>query len=842
MEDDTETVSSVSSSDSGYSSSSSSSTDSETNAKTLQLPPSIMAKNNNIDSESGESDSEQEETPKNLLDEKPKSLLDDDDNNFDEQPDDYVPVKESVKEKKYGSEYDYTDSESETPLENKKSANKHKEQERKEKERKEKDKRKKRREEKERQYEEAKRREEKKKQREESKRQEKKRQAEQINRQLEEVKRQEEEEVKRQEEEKTKEQQKPIDDAPQKPTDDTMEEDSLLYLTIDPKKLRKLPTTEIPSLKSSASPVVPQKTPEPKPNSRTTTPQNDREFTSPFKVSSGDNKSPTAVNNSSPNKDNNNSNSSPNKSNTNNKTPGSKNASVASSRTSSASSRTTSTNSNAKPSSRHSTSESKRSTSSRHSTSDTRQRSTDRKGDKETSMGRKQSSRSSSRSTSSSSNSTSSSRSSRSNTTSSRVSSSRRGETKTEYDPKREERRHRKKERGERFRRAVLDEEMKEKRELIWELFKMEKDGHPVGKRYTMNDDLDEIRFDYHKLKSEDDVKEKVRIGWNMFSCVNSLVELINEKLDPFDLSIDGWCDELDKEKEKYEPHFRKLYKQMSVKFQIKPAVQIGMLFMSQFMVFIVPKFLSKVKSAKGKNQAKGQQENPKEAAYHPWDQDAVPKGPSAYQYAELMRAMDKMKKNMHSYSKQLKERDELLNKQQIIIETFKNAPSSASTTSPVSVSEKVLDKQDLKKALSNDDVPELETEDGVEYVDVEEEEKDNQDQEKAAEEEDNDQKNDEESEEETEKVTDCEATDLPAPGDAAGGMLDISPMLKILRRAKKKELPQELDVKMFTEEPEKPDYVKEAEAQEDKKLEEETRKTSRGRSGRVRNSVLKLQ
>jgi hypothetical protein len=149
-------------------------------------------------------------------------------------------------------------------------------------------------------------------------------------------------------------------------------------------------------------------------------------------------------------------------------------------------------------------------------------------------------------------------------------------------------------------REAMYKENMREKKELVYELFFMEtKEKLPVSKRWTMADDLDEMRFEYNKLKSEKTIKEKVLMGWNMFATVNSLIEFINEKINPFDISIKGWSEELDKAKEQYEPHFRKLYRQMSVKVQVQPGVQIAMLLASQFLVFFVPKLLTKVQTKK---------------------------------------------------------------------------------------------------------------------------------------------------------------------------------------------------------------------------------------------------
>jgi hypothetical protein len=228
-------------------------------------------------------------------------------------------------------------------------------------------------------------------------------------------------------------------------------------------------------------------------------------------------------------------------------------------------------------------------TSSRHSSISSKSSRDDKPSDSKSSS--KHSSRNSSRHSSISS--------STSSKTSVSSSSHHSRSSRTSKDDKKRENRKREKERENKFRKAVFDEEMKEKKELIYALYVMEQDGHPVSKRYTMDDDIFEMRFEYNKLKNEDDLKTKVQSAWDWFHTGNHLVEYLNERLNPFDISMDGWSDLLDADKQKYEPHFRKLYKQFACKFQVKPAVQIAMLFGGQLAMFVLPKFMDKIKTKK---------------------------------------------------------------------------------------------------------------------------------------------------------------------------------------------------------------------------------------------------
>lgn len=66
--------------------------------------------------------------------------------------------------------------------------------------------------------------------------------------------------------------------------------------------------------------------------------------------------------------------------------------------------------------------------------------------------------------------------------------------------------------RGDEIRERMKEEEKKEKMELIYEFWAMEKTGHPVSKKYDQDSNIDEMRFEYHRLKGEEDLKTKVKV------------------------------------------------------------------------------------------------------------------------------------------------------------------------------------------------------------------------------------------------------------------------------------------------------------------------------------------
>lgn len=191
------------------------------------------------------------------------------------------------------------------------------------------------------------------------------------------------------------------------------------------------------------------------------------------------------------------------------------------------------------------------------------------------------------------------------NSKSRKINSSKRNES-GEDDEKRRRRRKKKEAKKKREMKEYLEkreaeleqrlkrQEEREKKELIYEMWKLDKNGFPVTKKWSMEDDIYEMRFEYHKLKSESDLKDKVNFTWNIFSSMNGMAELANEKLNPFGISMDGWTDTLDSEKATYEGLLRKIFKQMNYKFSLQPTYQFLITFSSAFFMFIMPRIFRK--------------------------------------------------------------------------------------------------------------------------------------------------------------------------------------------------------------------------------------------------------
>ena len=55
----------------------------------------------------------------------------------------------------------------------------------------------------------------------------------------------------------------------------------------------------------------------------------------------------------------------------------------------------------------------------------------------------------------------------------------------------------------------------------------MEKKGIPISKKYTMQDDVHEMQFEYVRARQEEKLQDKVCKYWNTFSALNTFGTLI---------------------------------------------------------------------------------------------------------------------------------------------------------------------------------------------------------------------------------------------------------------------------------------------------------------------------
>jgi Family of unknown function (DUF5767) len=117
--------------------------------------------------------------------------------------------------------------------------------------------------------------------------------------------------------------------------------------------------------------------------------------------------------------------------------------------------------------------------------------------------------------------------------------------------------------------------EAAEKADYINKLQRLEAKGFPVAKRFTMDNNLDEIKAEYMRLVDARQLETSIRFQRNMLMGFVTGTEWLNNKFDPFDLKLDGWSEGLHENIEDYDEIFEELYDKYKERGKMPPEARL---------------------------------------------------------------------------------------------------------------------------------------------------------------------------------------------------------------------------------------------------------------------------
>ena len=104
------------------------------------------------------------------------------------------------------------------------------------------------------------------------------------------------------------------------------------------------------------------------------------------------------------------------------------------------------------------------------------------------------------------------------------------------------------------------EEEKKEKIEYLNKLQRLEQKGFPVSKRFTMDNNLDEIKQEFNRLVDARNLEGSLRFQRQALMGVVTGMEWMNNRFDPFDLNLEGWSETVHETVEDFDEIFEELY------------------------------------------------------------------------------------------------------------------------------------------------------------------------------------------------------------------------------------------------------------------------------------------
>ena len=102
--------------------------------------------------------------------------------------------------------------------------------------------------------------------------------------------------------------------------------------------------------------------------------------------------------------------------------------------------------------------------------------------------------------------------------------------------------------------------EINEKREILYQLERMEARGMRIPRKYTIHDDVVEMKTELMRIQRDRELDASIRFQRKMLIGLVTGVEFMNTKFDPFDLRLDGFSESVHENVEDYDDIFMELH------------------------------------------------------------------------------------------------------------------------------------------------------------------------------------------------------------------------------------------------------------------------------------------
>jgi len=119
------------------------------------------------------------------------------------------------------------------------------------------------------------------------------------------------------------------------------------------------------------------------------------------------------------------------------------------------------------------------------------------------------------------------------------------------------------------------EKEKKEKVDYLNKLQRLEQKGFPVGRRFTMDNSLDEIKQEYDRLVDARNLEGSLRFQRQALMGVVTGLEWMNNRFDPFDLNLDGWSESVHENVEDFDDIFEELYDKYKDRGKMPPEARL---------------------------------------------------------------------------------------------------------------------------------------------------------------------------------------------------------------------------------------------------------------------------
>ena len=119
------------------------------------------------------------------------------------------------------------------------------------------------------------------------------------------------------------------------------------------------------------------------------------------------------------------------------------------------------------------------------------------------------------------------------------------------------------------------EEIQQEKQKLLFNLERLQKQGYPPSKRYSMASSYEDMLFEHDRLKKQRDVEKSIKFSRKILMAFVSGIEFLNGKFDYFDVRLEGWSENVMENVSDYDEVFEELHEKYGESVKMAPELKL---------------------------------------------------------------------------------------------------------------------------------------------------------------------------------------------------------------------------------------------------------------------------
>jgi len=113
--------------------------------------------------------------------------------------------------------------------------------------------------------------------------------------------------------------------------------------------------------------------------------------------------------------------------------------------------------------------------------------------------------------------------------------------------------------------------EINEKKEILYQLNRLDSKGFKIPHAFTMQSDLEEMKQEYNKIIRDKEIDASVRFQRKMLMAFVTGTEYLNTRYDPFAIKLEGWSEQVHENLQDFDDIFEELHDKYKSKGKSMP-------------------------------------------------------------------------------------------------------------------------------------------------------------------------------------------------------------------------------------------------------------------------------